>query len=79
MRVRHVHGRAFVAHIYNADALARHMVPDWLYMSPLQTENPVDPTGSQESRYPGGAGLRIGVQILRYCTRLVHHLPQMLP
>ena len=34
-RVRHVHGRPFIAHVHNADALTRHMVPDRLDVSTL--------------------------------------------
>ena len=70
--VRHVHGRPFVAHVHNADALQRHMVPDRLDVSTLQAEYTVDAARFQKSRDPGSAGQCIGVQVLRCCERLVH-------
>ena len=74
MCVRHVHGRPFVAHVHNADALPRHMVPDRLDVSTLQAEYTVDAARFQKSRDPGSAGQCIGVQVLRCCERLGHGL-----
>src|SRR5215470_16404243 len=76
MRVSHVYGGTFVADINDADALTRHMVPDRLDVSTLQAEHAVDATGPQEPCDPGGAGLRIGIQVLRHCSWFVHRCPR---
>src|SRR6185437_1222212 len=64
MGVRHVHGGAFVAHVDDADALTGDMVPDRLDVAALETEDAVDAARLQEFRDPGGAGLRVRVEIL---------------
>ena len=42
MGVRHVHGGALVAHVDDADALTRDVIPDRLDMAALQSEDAVD-------------------------------------
>ena len=64
MRMRHVNRGAFVAHVDDADALARDVVPDRLDVPALQAEDAVDAARFQEPRDPGGAGFRVGVEIL---------------
>ena len=65
MGVRHVHGRALVAHVDDADALPRDMVPDRLDVAALQAEDAVDAARFEKARDPGGAGERVGVEVLR--------------
>ena len=72
MRMRHVHGGALVAHVDDADALLRDVVPDRLDVAALQAEDAVDAARLEEARDPGGAGLRVGVQVRRWRNRLVH-------
>ena len=48
MRVRHVDGGTLVAHVDDADALARGMVPDRLDVAALQAEDAVDASRHQE-------------------------------
>ena len=55
MRVRHVHRGAFVAHVDDADALARDVVPDRLDMPALQAEDAIDPADLEKARDPGRA------------------------
>ena len=57
MGVRHVHGRALVAHVDDADAEPREMVPDRLDVAALQAEHAVDAARLEEARDPGGAGV----------------------
>ena len=64
MGMRHVNGGAFVAHVDDADALARDVVPDRLDMAALQAEDAVDAARLEEARDPGRAGLLVGVEIL---------------
>ena len=64
VRMRHVHGGAFVADIDDADAEPRDMVPDRLDMAALQAEDAVDAARLQKARDPGCAGLFVGIQIL---------------
>ena len=81
MRVRHVHGGAFVAHVDDADALPRDVIPDRLDMAALQAEDAIDAARLQKSRDPGRAGMLVGVQVLRlagapsFIALLLHRPP----
>ena len=72
MGVRHVHGRAFVAHVDDADPEPRHVVPDRLDMTALQAEDAIDAARLEEARDPGGARKRIGVQVANLRGGAVH-------
>src|SRR4029453_10346340 len=72
MGVCHVHRRTFIADIDDANALPCNVIPDRLNMTSLQTENTIDAARFQETRNPGRAGLRIGVEVLGFVRRLTH-------
>ncbi len=63
MGVRHMDGRAFVAHVDDADALARHMIPDRLDMAALQAEDAVDAARFEKTRDPGRARGFVGIEV----------------
>jgi hypothetical protein len=69
-----MNGGAFIAHIDDADSLAGDVIPDWLDMPTLQSENSIDATGLEEARNPGRAGLLIRIEILRLDCGLAHEL-----
>ncbi len=69
MGVRHMDRGAFVAHVDDADALPRHVIPDRLDMPALQPEDPVDAARLEKARDPGRAGLLIRIEILRLDSR----------
>ena len=48
VRVCHVHGRTFVAHVDDADTEPAHVIPDRLYVAALKAEHPVDAARLQE-------------------------------
>ncbi len=50
MRVRHVHGRALVAHIDDAHTELRQVVPDRLDVAALQAEDAIDAAGDEKAR-----------------------------
>ena len=64
MRMRHVHRGALVAHVDDADALLRDVVPDRLDVPALQAEYAIDAARFEKSRDPGRAGERVRVQVL---------------
>ena len=74
MGVRHVDRGAFVAHVDDADALPRDVIPDRLDMAALQAEDAVDAARLEKARDPGRAGLLIRVEILRLDRGLAHEL-----
>ena len=55
MGVRHVNRCAFVAHVDDADAAPRDVIPDRLNMAALQAEDAVDAASLQETGDPGRA------------------------
>ena len=63
MGVRHVDGGAFVAHVDDADALARHVVPDRLDVAALQAEDAVDAARLEKARDPGRARGFVGIEV----------------
>ena len=65
MGVRHVDGGALVAHVDDADAEPRDVVPDRLDVAALQAEHAVDAARLEEARDPGGAGVLVGVEVDR--------------
>jgi hypothetical protein len=58
MRVRHVHGRAFVAHVDDAHLTPPEVIPDRLNVAALQTEHAIDAARNKELRNPFGNGTR---------------------
>ena len=54
MRMCHVHGGAFVAHIHDAHAELGQVVPDRLDVAALQAEDAVDAACDEEARHPFG-------------------------
>jgi hypothetical protein len=72
MGVRHMHRRALVAHVDDADAELRDMVPDWLDMTALQAEHAIDAAPLEETRDPRRAGEIVAVEIL---TLFGHFVP----
>ena len=48
VRVRHVHRRAFVAHVDDAHAALRQLVPDRLDVAALQAEHAIDAARDEE-------------------------------
>ena len=44
----HVHGGALIAHVDDAHAALRQLIPDWLDMTALETEHPIDLAGDEK-------------------------------
>jgi hypothetical protein len=63
--MRHVHGSSFIAHVDDADAVARDMIPNRLDVSALQSEDAVDTPALEESRNPCRGAVLAGAEILR--------------
>ncbi len=61
--VRHVDGRSFVANVDDADAFARHVIPDRLDVAALEAEDAVDAARFQKARDPGRGGGLVGVEV----------------
>src|SRR5258708_10398280 len=70
MGVRHVHGCGFMADVDDTDALAGHVIPDWLDVAALETEDAVNATGFEKARDPGGGSGIVGVEV----DGVGHHL-----
>ena len=44
----HVHGRAFIAHVDDAHAALRQLIPDRLDMTALEAEHPIHLAGDEK-------------------------------
>ena len=55
--------RALMAYIYDADALARHVIPDRLDMAALKAEDEIDAARLEKPGDPGGGGGFVGVEV----------------
>ena len=71
MGMRHVHRGPFVAHVDDANAAARDVIPDRLDMAALQPEDAVDAARREKPRDPGRAGKLIRIQVL-HCDGRFH-------
>ena len=63
VRVRHVHGGALVAHVDDADAEPRDVVPDRLDVPALESEDAIDVARLQEARDPFRAAIGRAVEV----------------
>ena len=84
MGVRHMDRGAFVAHVDDADALPRDVIPDRLDMPALQPEDPVDAARLEKAGNPRRAGLLSAfrsscVWILRGLSHDLTSAPARLP
>jgi hypothetical protein len=60
--MRHVDGRALVAHVDDAYAKLRQSVPDRVDGATLQVGDAVDPAGGEEAHHPfGNAAVGVGI------------------
>jgi hypothetical protein len=62
--VRHVHSRPFIANVDNPDAIAGDVVPNWLDVAALQTENPINPACLEKARDPCRTTVFAGTEVL---------------
>jgi hypothetical protein len=69
--MRHVHRRAFVAHVDDADSPPREVIPDRLDVPALEAEDPVDPACLEHMSDPGGHAVLVPVQVLSVGHRLL--------
>src|SRR5215831_15852795 len=60
----HMHGRPFVANVYNADTVASNVVPNWLNVTTLQTKNSIDSPCLEKSRNPCRTTVFAGSEVL---------------
>lgn len=74
VRVRHVDGRAFVAHVDDANPEPRREIPDRLDVPALEAEDAIDAARHDKARDPGGATALVVAHLGACCEVSVDRL-----